>query len=109
MESENKILIERLETKFDNMNRKFDRLNDALLGDDLNVREGFIDATNRRVTELESKMMLVDKIEMLERELKEVKTDLKDEREIRNKLVLKVLGLAGVGGGGVAAIASVFI
>jgi len=117
MESENKRLIERLETKFDDMNRKFDRLNDALLGDDLNVREGFIDATNRRVKDLEDKVTVLDKIESLEKDLKESQSQLKSTKEnfdafikehnrYQMKIMLKMLGAAGAGGGVVGGIAT---
>ena len=117
MESENRKLIQRLETKFDLMDRKIDTLHDALLGDKLNVREGFIPATNRRVEALEEKVTVLDKIESLERDLKDSQEQLKSTKEnfdafiqehnrYQIKMMLKLLGAAGAGGGVVGGIAT---
>ena len=117
MESENKKLIERLEKKVDTIGQKFDRLNDALLGDEMNVREGFIPRTNKRIETLEDKVAVLDKIEALERDLKESQEQLKSTKEnfeafikehnkYQMKIMLKLLGAAGAGGGLVGGIAT---
>ena len=117
MESENRKLILNLQTKIDSMDRKFDRLNDALLGDDMNVREGFIPRTNRRVDALEEKVTVLDKMESLERDLKESQSQLESTKEnfdafikehnrYQMKIMLKMLGAAGAGGGVVGGIAT---
>ena len=117
MESENRKLIERLEKKVDTIDQKVDRLNDALLGDDMNVREGFIPRTNRRIENLEDKVTVLDKIESLERDLKESQDQLastkenfeafiKEHNRYQMKIMLKMLGAAGAGGGVVGGIAT---